>query len=119
MTSGSPTYPLDMSAALTADHKTLTIAVINATAEVHSADIDLAGFTARGQGRLWRLTGPGLDSGNQVGQPPQVTVIVTATATEFDTGDRQISVEPYSVGRITLITTGNRVPQGYRHPQVW
>jgi alpha-N-arabinofuranosidase len=93
VTSGSPTYPLDMSAALSADRKTLTIAVINATADVHSADISLAGFAARGRGRLWRLTGPGLDSGNQVGQPPQVTV----TETEFDTGDRRISVEPYSV----------------------
>jgi alpha-N-arabinofuranosidase len=93
VTSGSPTYPLDMSAALTADRRTLTIAVINATADVHSADISLAGFTARGRGRLWRLTGPALDSANQVGQPPQVTV----TETEFDTGDGRITVQPYSV----------------------
>ena len=93
VTSGSPTYPLDMSAALTADGKTLTIAVINATADAQSAHIGLTGFTARGRGRLWRLTGPSLDAGNQVGKPPLVTV----TESEFDIGDGRISVAPYSV----------------------
>ena len=93
VTSGSPTYPLDMSAALTGDGRTLTIAAVNATADTQNVDVSLAGFTARRQGRLWRLTGPGLDSSNQVGKPPQVTV----TEAEFDTGGKQLSVAPYSV----------------------
>jgi alpha-N-arabinofuranosidase len=93
VTSGSPTYPLDMSAALTPDRKTLTIAAINATADVQSADVGLTGFTPRRTGRLWRLTGPSLDSGNQVGQPPQVTV----TESGFDTGQSGWPVQPYSV----------------------
>ncbi|HEU5354847.1 MAG TPA: hypothetical protein VFU65_10315 [Actinocrinis sp.] len=93
VTSGSPTYPLDMSAALTADRNTLTVAVINATADAQSVEVGLAGFTARGRGRLWRLTGPSLDSSNHVGQPPQVTV----TESEFDTGSGALSVAPYSV----------------------
>jgi hypothetical protein len=46
VTSGSPTYPLHMSAALTADRRTLTIAAINATADPQSVDISLAGFCA-------------------------------------------------------------------------
>lgn len=93
VTSGSPTYPLDMSAALTGDGRTLTVAAVNATADVQNVEVDLAGFTPRGSGTLWRLTGPSLDSSNHVGQPPQVTV----TETGFDTRDRRLSVEPYSV----------------------
>lgn len=56
-------------------------------------DVSLAGFAPRSRGRLWRLTGPSLDSSNQVGQPPQVTV----TESQFDTGDGRLSVQPYSV----------------------
>ena len=93
VTSGSPTYPLDMSAALTADRRTLTIAAINATADPQSVDVSLAGFAPRGRGRLWRLTGPSLDSSNQVGQPPQVTV----AESEFDVSERRLTVSPYSV----------------------
>ncbi|HZP52494.1 MAG TPA: hypothetical protein VFB40_15085, partial [Actinocrinis sp.] len=93
VTSGSPTYPLDMSAALSADGRTLTIAAINATADSHSVDVSLAGFAPRSRGRLWRLTGPSLDSTNQVGKPPQVTV----TESAFDAGTGVVSVEPYSV----------------------
>ncbi|MBS2964279.1 hypothetical protein KGA66_14560 [Actinocrinis puniceicyclus] len=93
VTSGSPTYPLDLSAALTADRRTLTIAAVNATADAQSLEVSLRGFNPRARGRLWRLTGPSLDSGNQVGQPPQVTV----TETGFDVGEGALSVEPYSV----------------------
>ena len=93
VTSGSPTYPLDLSAALTRDGGALTVAAINATADAQRVDINLTGFTRRGQGQLWRLPGPSMDSTNRVGQPPQVTV----TETSFDTGDGGLTVEPYSV----------------------
>ena len=92
VTSGSPTYPLDLSAALSADGRTLTVAAINATADAQAVDVNLTGFAPASRGRLWRLTGPSLDASNQVGQPPQVTV----TETEFDTGGA-LSVQPYSV----------------------
>jgi alpha-N-arabinofuranosidase len=93
VTSGSPTYPLDLSAALTSDGRTLTIAAINATADPQSVDVNLAAFTPRSRGQLWRLTGPSLDSTNRVGQPQQVTV----TETDFDTGGSNLTVAPYSV----------------------
>jgi alpha-N-arabinofuranosidase len=93
VTSGSPTYPLDLSAALTSDRRTLTVAAINATADPQSLHIGLTGFAPRSRGRLWRLTGPSLDAANHVGQPAQVTV----TETDFDTGAASVSVEPYSV----------------------
>jgi alpha-N-arabinofuranosidase len=93
VTSGSPTYPLDLSAALSADGRTLTVAAINATADAQNIEVGLTGFNPRGHGRLWRLTGPSLDSTNQVGKPPQVTV----TESGFDATNGRLTVAPYSV----------------------
>ncbi|MEV4263476.1 hypothetical protein [Kribbella sp. NPDC049584] len=90
---GSPTYPVDMMAALSEDGRTLTVATVNATADVQNVTVDLAGFQARPNGRLWRLTGTSLDATNRVGQPPQVTV---AEAT-FDARDSVLATTPYSI----------------------
>jgi len=57
---GSPTWPLDVSAALSADGKLLTIAVINPTESAQALDITIQGARLNGKGRIWRLTGPGL-----------------------------------------------------------
>ena len=59
---GSPTYPLDVSAALTSDGKLLTLAVINPTESVQKLDLTIKGVDLRGKGRLWRLTGPGVNA---------------------------------------------------------
>ena len=71
---GSPTYPLDMVAALTPDHKFLTLAVVNATeigAEIRS---QCQGVRVAGPSTLWQMTGTSLDAANHVGAPPQVEV---------------------------------------------
>jgi alpha-N-arabinofuranosidase len=57
---GSPTYPLDVSAALSADGKLLTVAVVNPTETAQDLDITIQGAQFRGKGRMWRLTGPNL-----------------------------------------------------------
>lgn len=59
---GSPTYPLDVSAALTSDGKFLTLAVINPTESAQKLDLVVTGVDLRGKGRLWRLTGPGINA---------------------------------------------------------
>jgi alpha-N-arabinofuranosidase len=59
---GSPTYPLDVSAALSADGKVLTIAVINPTETAQTLDLKISGIELRGAGRRWRLTGSGLNA---------------------------------------------------------
>jgi alpha-L-arabinofuranosidase len=59
---GSPTYPLDVSAALTSDGKFLTLAVINPTESAQKLDLTINGVDLRGKGRLWRLTGPGINA---------------------------------------------------------
>jgi alpha-L-arabinofuranosidase len=40
---GSPTYPLDMAAALSADRKYLTLAVVNATDSEQKFDLNISG----------------------------------------------------------------------------
>lgn len=72
--SGSPTYPLDMVAALTEDHKYLTIAVVNGTSSEQKLDLNITGVRLTGPRTLWRMTGSSLDAENHVGQPAQVEV---------------------------------------------
>ena len=68
--SGSPTYPLDMFAALTPDHKYLNVAVVNATEPEQKFDLDVTGVPCwPGRPRLWQMTGNSLDGANHVGQP--------------------------------------------------
>ena len=57
---GSPTFPLDVSAALSADGKLLTIAIVNGTESAQDLDLAIRGAELRGSGRMWRLTGPNL-----------------------------------------------------------
>lgn len=59
---GSPTYPLDVSAALSSDGKFLTVAVINPAESAQKLDLTIHGMDLRGKGRFWRLTGPGLNA---------------------------------------------------------
>jgi alpha-N-arabinofuranosidase len=71
---GSPTYPLDITAALAPDRRSLTIAVVNPTTTPQSVAIDLRAMRASGAGRAWRLTGASLDAQNKAGSPPGVTI---------------------------------------------
>jgi alpha-N-arabinofuranosidase len=91
--SGSPTYPLDMAAALTEDHKFLTIAVVNGTETAQMLDLSITGVRLAGPSTLWQLTGSSLDAENHVGQPAQVAV------KEIAIGDvpQSVSVAPISV----------------------
>jgi alpha-L-arabinofuranosidase len=91
--SGSPTYPLDMFAALTPDHKFLTLAVVNATESEQKFDLKITGMRLAGKSALWRMTGKDLDAANKVGEKPQVEV------KEIPLGDvpATISVAPISI----------------------
>ena len=91
--SGSPTYPLDMVAALTEDRKYLTIAVVNGTDTAQKLDLNVTGVKLSGPSRQWQLTGNSLDAENHVGQPAQVEV------KEIAIGEtpQSVSVAPASV----------------------
>jgi alpha-N-arabinofuranosidase len=72
--SGSPTYPLDMVAALSADRKFLTLAVVNATESIQPLTLNVTGVRLAGKSMLWQMTGKDLEAANRVGQEPQVEV---------------------------------------------
>jgi alpha-N-arabinofuranosidase len=90
---GSDTYPLDVSAALTADRSALIVAVVNPTEAARSLRLRLDGFSASGAGRAWTLTGSGLDAQNRVGQPPQVTIAEAA----FDAAKGVFEIAPIGI----------------------
>lgn len=91
--SGSPTYPLDVFAALTPDHKYLNVAVVNATDSEQKLDLNINGARVEGAPTLWRITGKDLNAGDRVGQPAQVAI------KEVPLGDasKSIAVAPISI----------------------
>jgi alpha-N-arabinofuranosidase len=82
---GAPA-PLDASAALTADGRALTIAVVNPTDQARRLKVDVPGRTL-GAARQWTITGPGRWAGNRPGAPRQVDILssdVGADATALE-----------------------------------
>jgi alpha-N-arabinofuranosidase len=100
--SGSPTYPLDMVAALSPDRKFLTLAVVNATDSVQSLDLNVTGVRLAGKSTLWQMTGKSLDALNRAGQEPQVTVKETA----IEAAPNSLSVAPISINIVRIPLTG-------------
>lgn len=96
--SGSPTYPLDMFAALTPDRRFLTLAIVNATEQPQKFDLKVTGNKLTGPATLWELTGKTLDAVNKVGDQPQVAVRKTSLNQTPET----ISVAPISISIYSL-----------------
>ncbi|MDE3105225.1 MAG: alpha-N-arabinofuranosidase [Acidobacteriota bacterium] len=71
---GSDTYPVDVSAALSDDHKTLSIAVLNPSESPQSIRLAVQGATLASAGKLWRMAPNAIDATVQVGKPPEVQV---------------------------------------------
>ena len=67
--SGSPTYPLDVLATLTPDHRYLNLIIVNATEKDQKLDLNVAGSKLEDSGTLWKLTARRLDAVNRSGQP--------------------------------------------------
>jgi alpha-N-arabinofuranosidase len=100
--SGSPTYPLDMVAALSADRKFLTLAVVNATESVQPLELNVFGVRLAGRPTLWQMTGKDLQAANQVGQKPQVTVQEIA----MEAAPNLLSIAPISVNIFRIPLAG-------------
>jgi alpha-N-arabinofuranosidase len=71
---GSPTYPLDIIAGLSADGSNVKIVVVNATYQPQRFEIGLANLRTSGSGRQWLLTGKSVQAQNKVGAAPGVTI---------------------------------------------
>jgi len=91
---GSDTYPLDVSAALSEDRKTLTIAVINPSDAKQGMKLDLNGAKLASQGKLWQMAPARLDAVVAVGRTPEVAVEEHSLGGVPDT----IDVPPFSIG---------------------
>jgi len=91
--SGSPTYPLDVLATLSPDHKFLNLAIVNATEKSQKLDLNVAGAKAGSSGTLWKLTATSLDAVNRAGQPAQVEI----KESQVSRADNTITVDPISV----------------------
>ena len=90
---GSDTWPLDVSAALTADRGALIVAVVNATEEPRTLQLALSGFRQNSQGRCWRLVGHGLDAQNHFDKPAEVVI----RESNFDPTATSIPAAPASI----------------------
>ncbi|MGO9338706.1 MAG: alpha-N-arabinofuranosidase [Terracidiphilus sp.] len=71
---GSDTYPLDVSAALSEDRKTLTFAVLNPSDARQSLKLAVDGVKLGSQGRLWQMAPSKVDAVVAVGKTPEVAV---------------------------------------------
>jgi alpha-N-arabinofuranosidase len=56
--SGSPTYPLDVFAALRADRKRMAVSVVNPTETTQECELSLTGVKASGPTRVYQVTAP-------------------------------------------------------------
>jgi alpha-N-arabinofuranosidase len=90
---GSPTYPVDVSAALTEDGNTLTVALVNPTEIPQAIDLVFEGFDSNAKGRSWALVGKSGEATNEVGKKPDV-IIQEAV---FDTKMTTFKLAPLSV----------------------
>ena len=90
---GSPTYPLDVSAAISSDGRSLTVAVINATESSQILDLDFKGIKLGTKRRLWRMTGPSVTASSGLSRNEvQVTETAVPAANTFEIAPASISI---------------------------
>lgn len=78
---GSPTYPVDVVAALTNDARFLTVAVVNPNESDQELDLTFRGITLTGKGRAWCMTGDTLNAATGLGRNEVRIVETTITGT--------------------------------------
>ena len=90
---GSDTYPLDVSAAITADHKVLTFAVLNPSDSEQQLNVSIIGTKLARGGHLWRMAPLSVDATISVGEKPGVEIQEQAV----ESVPEILSVPPFSV----------------------
>jgi alpha-L-arabinofuranosidase len=71
---GSPTYPLDVLAALSADRKTFLLSVVNPTEDGQEFTPRIGGVRLRGPGTLWQIAAPSVDAANEPDKEPMLKI---------------------------------------------
>ncbi len=90
---GSPTYPLDVVAALSSDRKTFILSVVNPTEDGQEFAPQIGGVKLRGAGKLWQIAAPSVDAQNVPGKEPMVKINETPQASLPE----RVQVPPISV----------------------
>jgi alpha-N-arabinofuranosidase len=75
---GSSTYPLDILAAFSSDRKKFLLSVVNPTEESHSFTLKISGIKLQGQGKLYQIAPPSVNSTNEPGKEPAVKIVESA-----------------------------------------
>ncbi len=82
---GSPTFPLDVAAALSSDRQKLILSVVNPSEESRQFAPRISGIKLHGKGTLWRMAAPGVDANNTFGKEPAVRIDEVPNAVLGDT----------------------------------
>jgi len=106
---GSPTYPLDVSAAFTSDRKFLTVAIVNPTEQSQSVTLHPEGVRLPGKAQMWQMTGPSPDAANLLDKSQEVEVKEEALSSVPET----LSIAPASITvyKFAAASIGAAVPR--------
>ena len=99
VSSGSDTYPLDISAALETDKKTITISIVNPTDAIQKAEIKFKDGVKYKMVRSFVVTGPSVNSYNELGKSPAVEIREAQAPKQYN---GTLTVAPYSINLYEL-----------------
>ena len=91
---GSPTYPLDVVAAVSGDRRSFLLSVVNPTEAGHEFAPHISGISLKGPGRLFQIAAPGVHAFNEPGKKPMVEILEHPQPAFSGT----VKVPPLSVG---------------------
>ena len=89
---------LDVSAALTADRRKVTVAIVNPTYQKYEVSVSLKGRGVSSLSGSWRITGPDEGSFNEPGEPELVKI----EQKNADADMSKIQISPLSVSLFEL-----------------
>lgn len=97
---GSPTYPLDVLAAFSADRKKFILSVVNPTVQAQEFKPQMKGVKLCGTGKLSLLAAPNMEADNEPGKEPLVRILentVTAPSNRVQVPPISVSVYEFDV----------------------
>jgi alpha-N-arabinofuranosidase len=97
---GGDTYPLDISAALSGDHKSLALAVVNPTESAQNLAVSFKGFEMSGNAHLWRMAPSSVSASIVIGHEPEVRI----EDQQIDNASGTLSIAPISVNIYEFVT---------------
>ena len=89
---GGPTYPVDVTAALTGDGESLIVAIINATESAQELALRFRGIVLGGKGRMWRMILDSLNAATGLGKNE-----VRIVETPLTEAPKTLTIAPISI----------------------